>query len=113
MLKKIALSATFLSVLGACAAPPASPMEKHARLAAGAELAARQCAGALGGYDSVRQMKKDSSKNIAIAKKLGATQADIQKARADTNNTFSVAAAFTNQREACNALVGSLAWNVD
>lgn len=99
-----------LFALSACVAPPASPMEKHARLAAGAELAARQCAGYAGGYGGAKKLKADANKNIKISRNLGATDGVIQKARSDVNSAFSTVAAFTSQQEACNSIVGNLAW---
>ena len=96
--------------LAGCTAPPSSPMEKHARLAVGAELAAKRCAGYVGGYEGVQRMRDDSNRNIATARSLGATDAVIKKARSDVSNTFNTSVAFTSPQEACNSLVGSLAW---
>ena len=96
--------------LNACVAPPSSPMEAAARKAAGAELAAKQCAGYVGGYEGVRRLREDSNRNIAIARSLGATDAVIQKARADVQTAFNATVAFTTQQQACNSIIGELAW---
>jgi hypothetical protein len=102
-----------LIFLAGCVQPPASPMEKHARLAAAALFAGQNCAGYAGGYGAAKQMKKDANKNIVIARKLGATDAVLQKAKTDVQTAFSTQSAFTSHQEACNALVGSLAWHSD
>lgn len=112
MIKKI-MCLTLASSLFACTEPPKSPMEKHARLAAGSELAANRCAGFAGGYAGAVQLKKDANKNIATARSLGATDAVINKARTDVNTAFSTAEVFTSRAEACNQLVGSIAWNTN
>jgi len=85
-------------------------MEAAARKAAGAELVAKQCAGYAGGYEGVKRLREDANKNITLARNLGATDAVLQKARADTQSAFSTAAAFSSPQEACNAMIGSLAW---
>lgn len=108
---KFPMALVAVLLLAACAAPPQSPMEKHARLAAGAELVAMQCAGYAGGYDSARSLRADANRNIQTARNLGATDGVISKARQDVQTTFSTAAAFTSQQEACNAMIGSLAWH--
>lgn len=108
---KLPIAIASLIALANCAAPPASPMEKHARLAAAAELVAMQCAGYAGGYESARTLRADANKNIQTARNLGATDAVITKARQDVNTTFTTAAAFTSQQEACNSMIGSLAWH--
>lgn len=103
----LALPATLLM---ACAAPPASPEEGYARRAAAAELVARRCAGYAGGYDAVRELKKDATKNIATARALGADDAMIDKARTDVEGVFGIAEAFSNRQQACNQMIGELAW---
>ncbi|MDB4091624.1 hypothetical protein N9563_01150 [bacterium] len=109
-LVKYAIATIPLALLTACANPPASPEEGYARRAAGAELVAKQCAGYAGGYDAVRELKKDASKNIATARELGADDAMIAKARSDVDGVFSIAEAFTNRQQACNQMIGQLAW---
>jgi hypothetical protein len=101
---------SLLFFLAACVEPPSSPMEKHARLAAGARLAAQQCAGYAGGYQSAVKLKEDANRNVTIARSLGATDTVLKKASTDVNNAFTTMAAFTSQQEACNSLVGNLAW---
>lgn len=97
--------------LSACAPPPpANPMEKHARLAAGAEIAARQCAGYAGGYDGAQKMRQDANRNITLARNLGATDADLTRARKAVQTTFDTTVVWVNKQEACNQLVSSIAW---
>lgn len=106
-----------LAFLGACMMvvacappPPANPMEKHARLAAGAEIAARQCAGYAGGYDGARTMRHDANRNITLARNLGATDEDLNKARKAVQTTFDTTVVWVSKQEACNQLVSSVAW---
>lgn len=88
-------------LLTACAvASPASAMEKHARLAAGAELAAQQCAGYAGGYAGAQQMKQDANVNIVAARKLGATDEVHAKAKKDVNTAFNNTMIFSDKQEA-------------
>lgn len=108
--KKLACIGLVISV-GACVAPPASPMEKHARLASAAQLAGTSCAGYAGGYAGAKQLKQDANQNLATARNLGATDAVLIKAKTDVQNTFNTAAAFTSHQEACNQLIGSIAWS--
>lgn len=106
-----------ITVLGMCMLvvacappPPANPMEKHARLAAGAEIAARQCAGYAGGYDGARTMRQDANRNVTLARNLGATDADLTRARKAVQTTFDTTVVWVSKQEACNQLVSSVAW---
>jgi hypothetical protein len=110
-MKYIVLATVGLIGLSGCVEPPKSPMEAAARKAAAAELTAKQCAGYAGGYESVRKLREDANKNVTIARKLGATDAVLQKARTDVQTAFNTQVAFTTQQEACNAMVGELAWS--
>ncbi|MCC1481895.1 hypothetical protein J1C52_09610 [Roseibaca sp. Y0-43] len=97
--------------LVACAPPPpANPMERHARLAAGAEIAARQCAGYAGGYDGAQKMRQDANRNVTLARNLGATDADLDRARKAVQTTFDTTAVWISRQEACNQLVSFIAW---
>jgi len=96
--------------LAGCVAPPSSPEEAVARKAAAAELTAKRCAGHAGGYEAVRALRQDANKNIAMARNMGATDEVIQKARLDVQTAFDTAVAFTTVQEACNSMVGELAW---
>ena len=109
-LGKYAIAAIPLALLTACSNPPASPEEGYARRAAAAEFVAKRCAAYTGGYGAVRDLKKDASKNITTARELGADDAMIAKARTDVEGAFSVAEAFTGRQQACNQLIGELAW---
>ena len=96
--------------LAGCVAPPSSPAEATARRAAAAELTAKRCAGYAGGYEAVRALRQDANKNIVIARNMGATDALIQKARTDVQTAFDTAVAFTTLQDACNSMIGELAW---
>ncbi|MBV2358287.1 hypothetical protein KUH32_00735 [Thalassococcus sp. CAU 1522] len=109
-MRLISVSVVFGLTLAGCAAPPASEMERRTRMAAAAEVSATQCAGFVGGYESAKQLKADANTNIIAARQLGATDADLAKARKDVQTTFNTAALFTSIPEACNSLIGSLAW---
>ncbi len=109
-LRNFLLLALPVTLLAACATPPASPEERYARRAAGAELIAKRCAGYAGGYGAVRELKKDANQNIATARELGADNAMIDKARTDVAGVFDMAEAFTSRQEACNQMIGELAW---
>ena len=104
------LAVSVLLFTAACPSPPASEMERRARLAAAGELSVKQCAGFVGGYEAARAVKADANTNVIAARSLGATDADIEKARSDVRSTFHTTAAFSSIPEACNSLVGSLAW---
>ena len=108
-MKKIAVIIALCSV-AACTAPPSSPEESAARKAAASELVAKRCAAYAGGYDSVTQLRKDANKSMATARALGASDELIKKAKVDTNNAFGMAEAFTSRQEACNQMIGELAW---
>lgn len=98
-------------LLSGCVQPPQSPMEAHARRAAGAELAATQCGGYVGGYEAAKGLKADANINLVAAQKLGATPAVIKKAKTDVETGFNTMSAFSNKQEACNTLVSQLAWH--
>lgn len=99
--------------LAGCVTPPASPMDRHARLAAGAEFVAKQCSGHVGGYSSAQEMKADADRNIIAARKLGATDATIQQARKDVQNAYAGAYVLVGEQEACRQLVSELAWSTN
>lgn len=109
-ISKFAVLALTVTLAGCAVAPPSSPMEQRARLAAGAELAVQQCGGYTGGYAGAQQMKQDANANIVAARKLGATDEVLAKAKKDVETGFNNAAIFTNRQEACNQLVSQLAW---
>lgn len=103
-----AIAITFC--LSACVQAPQTPMDIAARKAAGAELTAKQCAGYAGGYEAVKRLRDDANKNMAIAKQLGATDEVISSAKQSVTTAFDLTVAFTNKAEACNTMVGNLAW---
>jgi len=47
---------------------------------------------------------------MATARALGASEELIKKAKVDTNNAFGMAEVFTSRQEACNQMIGELAW---
>ena len=110
--KSSLLAATIVGAfLTACAPPPpANEMERLARLAAAAELAAQRCPGQLGGYQGAVQARQDANRTIATARQLGATDAVIAKARSETRQAFDATVVWTDPNTACNQLVGSIAW---
>jgi len=112
-MKKISLLSMLFAVplISGCVQPPQSPMEAHARRAAGAELAAMQCGGYVGGYEAAKGLKADANRNLVAAQQLGATPAVIKKAKTDVETGFNTMSAFSNKQEACNTLVSQLAWN--
>lgn len=98
-------------VIAGCVAPPQSEMERQARLAMGAQFAAQNCGGFIGGYDGAKRMKEDANKAIVTARNLGATDGVFEKATADVRGTFDTAVFFTDKRTACNDLISQLAWS--
>lgn len=100
----------FLFLVACAVEPPASNMEKQARLAAAAELASQSCAGYLGGYGDARTLRKDADASAATARSLGATDAVMQKARLDVETAFNGAVFLAGAPAACNELVSSIAW---
>lgn len=97
--------------LSACAPPPpANPMERHARMAAAAELAAQRCPGQLGGYQGAVQARQDANRNLATARQLGAQDSDLEAARQVVRQAFEAQTVWVSPLEACNQLVGQLAW---
>ena len=100
------------SVIGGCVAPPTSEKQLQARQAAAAEYVARNCAAYLGGFSDVRELRQAANQRIATARGLGATDAEIQTARQEVETSMVTMAAFTSQQEACNFLIGELAWSM-
>lgn len=95
--------------LAACQTTSFTAKEKHLNRYAGAEVAATQCP-AYGGYGSVAAMRVDAQKNLASAKALGATEADVQQARQRLNSNFSGMVVLAGPLQACNAIINQLAW---
>ena len=54
-----------------------------------------------------------AAEQVRLLEVLRATQAVLDKARTDVRNSFTTAAVFTNQQQACNSLMGSLAWELE
>jgi len=92
-----------------CATTNYTPMERYLNRYAGAEVAAVQCP-AYGGYGSAVAMRSDAEKNLAQARKLGATEVDIQKARSRVNGNFTGAVILVGPMQACSSFINSLAW---
>lgn len=105
-----ALALAFATILSGCVQPPQSPMEAHARRAAGAELAATQCGAYIGGYEAAKELKADATRNLVSAQQMGATPEVLTKAKSDVTTGFNMTAAFSTPQEACNTLVSQLAW---
>jgi hypothetical protein len=94
--------------LAGCATAPATPMDAYLNRYAASESVLTYCP-AWGGYSSVAAMTSDAQKNLAQAKALGATEKDMQKARARIGGTYVTMAALTNQAQACSTLINGLA----
>lgn len=106
--KYIALAATLL--LAGCATTETyTPMEKYLNRYAGAEAVAMNCP-AYGGYGSVSQMRADAHTNLAKAKAMGATEADVAKAQQRVSGKLSSAIFLVGPIQACSAFVNGLAW---
>jgi hypothetical protein len=95
--------------LAACQTMSFTATEKHLNRFAGAEVVAAHCP-AYGGYGSVAAMRADAQTNLARAKALGATEADVQMARQRLGGQFSSMVILVGPVEACNALINNLAW---
>jgi hypothetical protein len=108
-MKKSYLALAALLSLAGCATTPATPMEAHLNRYAGAEAVAMNCP-AYGGYGSVAQMRGDAQTNLAKAKALGATEADVKKARERVNGNFMGAVFLVGDMQACSSFVNNLAW---
>lgn len=98
-------------VVSGCVQPPQNEQERAARLAVSSQFAAQRCMAQIGGYQAARELRANADKQMATARALGATDEVIAKARQDVETVFSTAAAFTSNNEACNTLVGQLAWH--
>lgn len=55
-------------------------------------------------------MRADAQANLAQARKLGATEADIQKARQRMSSTYVSASILVGPVQACHTMVNNLAW---
>lgn len=108
-MKRMYLALAALLPLAGCATTPATPMEAHLNRYAGAEAVAMNCP-AYGGYGSVAQMRADAQANLAKARALGATEADVAQARQRVNGNLMGATVLVGPIEACNAFVNRLAW---
>ncbi|EMG51180.1 hypothetical protein WYI_23625 [Ochrobactrum sp. CDB2] len=97
------------ALVAGCATTNYTPMERYLNRYAGAEVAAAQCP-AYGGYGSAVAMRTDAEKNLAEARKLGATDTDVQKARSRVSGNFTGAVVLVGPMQACNSFINSLAW---
>lgn len=109
-MKRYLLTPVIILSLSACVQAPQSPMHIAARKAAGAELAAKQCSGFVGGYEGVKRLRQDANKNVNLARQLGATDEVIAESKSTVQTAFDLEEAFTSRPQACNSLVGNLAW---
>lgn len=108
-MKKAILAIAGTALLASCQTASFTAKEKHLNRYAGAEVAAIQCP-AYGGYGSVATMREDAQKNLASAKALGATEADIQAARQRLNGNFNGMVILVGPIQACNSIINQLAW---
>lgn len=102
-------SVAALGLLTSCATTPATPMEAYLNRYGGAEAVAMNCP-AYGGYGSVSSMRNDAETNLAKAKALGATDADIAKARERARGNLMGATFLVGPMEACSSFINNLAW---
>lgn len=108
-MKQFLPAAALLAVMSACApVPPQTPMQGYLNRAAGAEIVMRDCP-AYGGYASVAKMREDAEKNVAMAKKLGATQADVQASKKLVSERYAGTVILSGPVVACNKLMSLLA----
>lgn len=97
-------------LLSACEVPPEqTPMQQHLNRVAGAEIVTRDCP-AYGGYGSVAAMRADAAKNAEQARKLGATDADLESARQLVAQQYGGAVILVGPVRACHELINRLAW---
>lgn len=111
MLKSILAITVVAVAVSGCASTklPSTPKEAYLNRAAGAEVAAANCASS-GGYSSVAQMRADQQTNLAEARKLGATDVEYNQARTKIQGQWNTTFLFTNAYQACNGLINSVAW---
>ena len=106
----------FVAALGlsACVPPPTSSMERQARIAASAELAAAHCDGHATDSANPQAADVDVDESLARARATGATGAtaqDLARAREHMHRTFSMAERFRSTRAACDELLHKIAWH--
>ncbi|WP_312367018.1 hypothetical protein [Ensifer sp.] len=101
--------AAALSLAGCNTTPAATPMEAYLNRYAGAEAVAMNCP-AYGGYGSVSQMRADAQANLAKAKALGASDADVAKARQKVSGNLAGATVLVGPIQACSTFMNGLAW---
>jgi hypothetical protein len=109
-LRPFAMLLAVLSI-GGCATTGGTsaytPMERYLNRAAAAETAVSQCSGS---YGDVVQMRNDAESNLAQARALGATDADIESARRRVAEKYAVGGLMVGQSAFCSSLVKELAW---
>ncbi|KQS74399.1 hypothetical protein ASG25_00325 [Rhizobium sp. Leaf384] len=108
-MRKLYIALAAVAPLAGCATTPATPMEARLNRYAGAQVVAMNCAAA-GGYSSVATMRADADKNLAEARRLGATDADVAKATQRVNGNFAGAVFMVGDYQACNSFMSTLAW---
>lgn len=108
-MRKMTGAVLAMAALAGCATTPATPMEARLNRYAGAQVVAMNC-GAAGGYASIATMRADAEKNLAEARALGATDADIAKATQRVNGNFMGAVVLVGDYQACNSFINNLAW---
>lgn len=109
MIKSFAAFLLAASLTACATAAPSSPMEAYLNRYAGAEAAAMNCP-AYGGYGSVATMRADAEQNLAKARALGATDADVKTAREHINGRLMSAIFLVGVPDACSSFVNNLAW---
>jgi hypothetical protein len=108
LMLKIFMTTAAVILLGGCATTNYTPMERYLNRYAGAQTIAAQCP-AVGGYGSVAVMRDDAQKNLAQARALGATDADVQKAQQRVDGNMMGATFLVGPGQACSAMINGLA----
>lgn len=100
------LAATTLFALSACAEQPVkTPQYQSAQQVAVLEKVQQRCAGYIGGFSDVREVRNSLDIETKRAAQVEATQADFQQARAFVENRFSMMEAFSGIEDACGQLM--------
>jgi len=109
-MKKAFLAAVSLATLAACGPPPPplTPVQVAANQWAGAEVAVAQCSAYIGGFSDAQALKAEAAKDLARARKLGATDAMLTAAKTQVANQVSGTIILIGQRDTCSTLVSSL-----
>lgn len=97
-------------VLAGCVStPPQSEKQRYLNRYTGAQIVAENCF-AFGGYGSVSEMRADAEANLAKARAMGATEADIAASRKLVMQQFQGQVFMYGQMPACSSMINGIAW---